>query len=50
MALHHNNTALTDVILPPVLFHIVPDHRIVKHDNTFIQNRPTDSGALASYP
>ena len=26
---------------------IVPDHRIVGHDNTFIQNRPTDSGALA---
>ena len=47
MALHHNNTARTDVILPPVLFHIVPDHRIVGHDNTFIQNRPADSGALA---
>ena len=26
---------------------IVPDHRIVGHDNTFIQNRPADSGALA---
>jgi hypothetical protein len=30
-----------------VLFHIVPDHRIVGHDNTFIQNRPADLGALA---
>jgi hypothetical protein len=48
MAFHYNYTALTDVIVPTVLFHIVPDHRIVGHDNTFIQDRPADPGALAN--
>jgi hypothetical protein len=47
MPLHHNNTALTDVILPAVVFHFMPDHRIVGDDNTSSKNRPTNSGALA---